>query len=560
MKMKKRWLCGCMAALLIAGSVFTGCASSGGTSEDSKVEGSKAESSAAEESTTAESEKTKYTRDANGVPDLGGETISIWVPLAADELKWIQNYSEYDTMKNLQEKLNVKLEFIHPPVGQEQDSFSIMLNSGNWPDIISNAVDAYYPGKLNMALADKVMMPVDDYISDDYMPNFNRVILSDPERKKLFMNDEGQLIRFGSRLTTTEGEYGASCYIGPMIRKDYLKQAGMEAPETIEDWYKMLTAFKENGVKVPYGWANKGWDVTQGSNTFVSAYGLNNSFMVGTDGKVAFSPIQPAYKDYLTEMNKWYAEGLIDPDFATHSDADNVWPMLSNDETGAVAAHLATYVQNYYPVVSKDNPDKDLVPVQFPVLNKGDALSRFRDSYYGTSWDMVITTKAKNPDACVAFLDSMYAPEIFYTMYGTEGVTFERGDTGKYSVEPIWYPNNTELDMRRKHMSMFPRIDDNSAVPFYYSNPTQQDGFKLWNQSGYDGNLPVALSYTEDESNTVSKYMTDIQTFVDEMRLKFIVGSEPLDNFDKFVEQVRNMHIDELTAIHQASLERYNAR
>ncbi|WP_019534640.1 hypothetical protein [Paenibacillus ginsengihumi] len=33
-------------------------------------------------------------------------------------------------------------------------------------------------------------------------------------------------------------------------------------------------------------------------------------------GKVTFGPIEPAYKDYLTTMNKWYKEELIDSEFA----------------------------------------------------------------------------------------------------------------------------------------------------------------------------------------------------------------------------------------------------
>ena len=31
--------------------------------------------------------------------------------------------------------------------------------------------------------------------------------------------------------------------------------------------------------------------------------------------KIAYGPIQPAYKDFLAEMAKWYAEGLIDKEY-----------------------------------------------------------------------------------------------------------------------------------------------------------------------------------------------------------------------------------------------------
>ena len=543
----KKWFALCLTAMLAASLTMAGC---GANSDENSQTAAK-----------DDEEKSGWTvvRDENGIPDLQGETISIWMPLAADEVQWVSNYSEYDVFKNLQEQLNVKLEFQHPPVGQEQDSFSIMINSGEWPDILAKGID-YYAGGVEMAIADGIIMPVDEYLGDEYTPNFNKVIMSDESRRRLFVNDDGECTQFGSQLITEDGEFGASCYNGPMIRKDYLEQAGLDAPVTIEDWYEMLTAFKNLGVKVPYGWTAKGGNNTDYASTFSGAYGVNYTFMVTEDGEVRYSPIEPAYKEYLAEMNKWYSEGLINPDFATHTDMDNLYPMLTADEVGAATLHLAGYIQNYYPVAVTDHPEKEMIPVQFPVLNEGDPLPRFRDAYYGTSQPVNITTKAKNPEACVVFIDSMYNPEVFYTMSGTEGVTYNRGNQD-FSIDPIWYPNNQDFEMRRKHSTMlFPRIDDNSSVPFYYSNPTQQEGFRLWNQATYDGKLPVGMAYTPEENDAISKYMTDIETYVEEMKMKFMTGAEPLDNFDAFVEQVKAMHIDEVTAAHQQSLDRFNAR
>ncbi|KHF35696.1 hypothetical protein CM49_01937 [Paenibacillus sp. P1XP2] len=33
-----------------------------------------------------------------------------------------------------------------------------------------------------------------------------------------------------------------------------------------------------------------------------------------------YGPIQPEYKEFLTTMNKWYKEGLLDKDFAAPND------------------------------------------------------------------------------------------------------------------------------------------------------------------------------------------------------------------------------------------------
>jgi len=42
--------------------------------------------------------------------------------------------------------------------------------------------------------------------------------------------------------------------------------------------------------------------------------------------------------------------------------------------------------------------------------------------------------------------------------------------------------------------------------------------------------------------------------------VNFIIGNEPLSNFDKFCETIKNLGIDEAIQIQQNALERYNNR
>ncbi len=49
-------------------------------------------------------------------------------------------------------------------------------------------------------------------------------------------------------------------------------------------------------------------------------YGLNASWYKWNattikDGKVSFAAFDDEFLDYLTTMNKWYTEGLIDPEY-----------------------------------------------------------------------------------------------------------------------------------------------------------------------------------------------------------------------------------------------------
>ncbi len=54
--------------------------------------------------------------------------------------------------------------------------------------------------------------------------------------------------------------------------------------------------------------------------------------------------------------------------------------------------------------------------------------------------------------------------------------------------------------------------------------------------------------------------MIDINTYVDEMKAKFVLGTEPLSNLDKFQATIRSMGINVALAIRQAALDRYYKR
>ena len=69
---------------------------------------------------------------------------------------------------------------------------------------------------------------------------------------------------------------------------------------------------------------------------------------------------------------------------------------------------------------------------------------------------------------------------------------------------------------------------------------------------------PVVL--TAEESNEYSLLMAEINTYVDEMYDKFIMGVEPLSKYDEYIKTIENMKIDKVTAIIQAAYERYMER
>lgn len=312
-------------------------------------------------------------RNEQGYPDLGGETITIWFNMTSANAQATSNMEDYHVIKDIEEKFNCKFEFIHPPVGQAQDNFTIMMADSTLPDMIfCGGIDSYYPGGVEMAYADGVLFDYTDYIGEEYTPNFYNLIKDDEFLKKAVTDDEGRIIRLGAKICGSEE--ADLTFTGPLIRKDYLEATGMDVPTTIDQWTALFQAMKDNGVEYPLAvHASGGNDLGPlfTTNMFSSAYGVAaNDYYIKDDGTVAFGPYEDSYKDYLTLLNQWYEAGYINPDFTTQTEND-VMSLDSSDRVGTAMTHLYTYGTTYYVTTESEDESKALIPAPAPVLNEG---------------------------------------------------------------------------------------------------------------------------------------------------------------------------------------------
>lgn len=52
------------------------------------------------------------------------------------------------------------------------------------------------------------------------------------------------------------------------------------------------------------------------SHLFAGAFDVGIGYYID-DGKVKYGMLEPGFKDFLTLMNQWYREKLLDADFTT---------------------------------------------------------------------------------------------------------------------------------------------------------------------------------------------------------------------------------------------------
>ena len=87
---------------------------------------------------SSESEATQDTDPWDGSFPISEETlnISIFAPLSSKAADSVVSYDELIAFQELEKRLNVDIEWRHPPIGKENDQFSLMIASRDLPDLI----------------------------------------------------------------------------------------------------------------------------------------------------------------------------------------------------------------------------------------------------------------------------------------------------------------------------------------------------------------------------------------------------------------------------------------
>lgn len=484
-------------------------------------------------------------------------TIKIWAPTSADITKTMKNLGESEYYKELEKRTGVHVEFTHPAIGQEQASLNILIASGDYPDIVQLDTGGYpYPGGLDKGISDGVILKLNDLINK-YAPNYNALVNSASDIKKGSITDTGNI---GAFFGTTPKENQPAWY-GMAVRQDWLDDLGLKTPVTYDDWEIMLKAFKDKkGATAPLMLNYTGFS---NFDIFNAGFGVGAKFYQ-VDSKVKFGPMESGYKDYLTMMSKWYNEGLIDKDFTTKQD---FVPSTTFTETGKTGAwNDIYYLLSVDKAQSKDTKYR-AVAVPAPVKTVGEALHLRQTNVRVGNAHWVITKNCKDPVTAVKWLDYNYSPDgAMLAAYGIKDKTYTIGTDGKPAFNEFMTKNPDGLSLSQA-MAKYVKPSVNGGGSEYHWERELVDQPKdnldapgIWGNNN-DGSyyIPPTM-FTTDEGTEYAQIMGDINTYISEMNVKFIMGQEPLTKYDNFVSRVKSMNIDKAIKLQQAALDRYNAR
>jgi putative aldouronate transport system substrate-binding protein len=459
--------------------------------------------------------------------------------------------------KEYEAKTGIHVEWDTVPDNFFKEKRNIVLAGDHLPD-------AFYRAKLSASDevnygTQGVFIPLNGLI-DRYGPNIKAMFAQYPEVKRSITAPDGNIYT----LPQIANYLAPRINQKPWINKKWLDNLDLPMPTTTDDYYRVLKAFKEqdpngNGLPDEIPWSGTRdltiWTGLRGAWGLGTTGAQNKYFDLGPAGQVRFYPADPRYKELLEYMAKLYKEGLIDREVFTADSAQFelkgrkglVGSLNSNNATGVGPEHFADYVG--MPALQGPHGDR-LYSQVLPLLQ-----------VQGT---FAITKANPYPEATMRWVDTFYSEEgsKFFRM-GIEGQTYDVMTDGtiQYKDSISHNPQGLSFDQAVGQFSPWPGGGLPHMIYEKYDRTPNSLASTLAAAQLLEPYVPKEIwpnfLFTAAEQDQVNALQTDINTYVGEMRIKFITGAAPFSAWDDYVDTLRNMGVADLTDIYAAAYTRY---
>ena len=450
--------------------------------------------------------------------------------------------------KIMEEKFNVKFNMIYVDTSKYEELMNLRFANNEIPDVFT----AKNINMLTNWANQDLLAEIPEATIKKYAPNIGKEIDS-------YKAIDANVWKIGQVSGKSYGILAHNAdfvYPSPVIwRNDWLANLEIKKlPETLEEFetalYKIAKEDPDKNEKNDtYGLSANGFFAIYGTSGYWPTFWNK----VGTE--VVWGGIQPEIKEVLKLFNKWYKDGVIDPEFVTGENQGGYWAISHGFVNGRLGMTTrGSYYHWNYPYYEGDlggDNYQDFTNIQ-PKTASYDfgrpAISSNGKTGMGIGGVLAYFTvfgEQLNEDneklaRILKILDTLASDYDLYltAKYGVEGkhweYTKENEPMAKEDVvdalggqDAIGAGNAflpwQSMDLYRK------------TRPFHF---TFAD--KVVSYEKYGNAIPVGLPST-------SKYQTDLDKLQDQTFMKIITGDQSIDTFDTFVEQWKKLGGDQLT-------------
>ncbi|HCC38080.1 MAG TPA: hypothetical protein DEQ14_10990 [Treponema sp.] len=340
------------------------------------------------------------------------------------------NWTNWIKEKALEDE-NIGVTFVAVPRTDEVPALNNYMAAGDPPDICytysTELVNSFRDmgGLYDLSpYTSTLLTDLNEFLGPDMMLPGRRLIERGKDR------NTGEIFYIPARRIFT-GRYNT------FIRKDWLDKLGLPLPSTTQEFYEALKAFKEKDPGnvgkdrvLPYSVTRDAYlRFANMLESYIDPNISDKDRWIGTVAERSF--LLPGYKEGVRELNKWYHEGLIDPDFPLHITDMDVENLV---KSGVVGVYVGNYEMPYrgstsnqvLAMLQQNVPGAELVPCD-PFTDADGVTTKY--CYDAAGMYIFVPKYSKNPEAAMRYLNWLSKPENrLFLQLGQEGISYDLVD------------------------------------------------------------------------------------------------------------------------------------
>lgn len=357
------------------------------------------------------------------------------------------------------------------------------------------------------------------------------------------------------------------------IRSDWLKKVNLSAPKTMDDVLRIAEAFttqdpNSNNKNDTYGLAFQKdlfgqWFSLDG---FMNGYHAYPTIWVkDASGKIQNGAIQPEVKTALGKLTEMYRAKQIDPEFGVKDATKTTEDIVA----GKVGMYYACFATPLWPLGDSMKKEPNADWKAYPIVS-ADAQPALASETFTALSGYVVSKNCKNPEGVIKLLNetlkNLWSPEAQPDIYNTD-----ENATPFWSYAPIYAePPMKNLDagiaVQEAMKSNDPSKLNGEQKQYYNAAIAYRDNkdlaswpnFAIFGTNGGNSSTEVENYYMQNKLLLPDEFfgiptdnMVDKKPNMDKLILEtytqIIMGQTPLDSFDKFVDQWRQIGGDTIT-------------
>jgi len=391
----------------------------------------------------------------------------------------------------------------------------------------------------------------------------------------------------------------------------WLDNLSLNKPETIDDFYNVLTAFKEEDAdgdgdttdEIPYGayWSGAMRRMMLNSFGFDTSTSGDIALATWNDNEVVYMPLTARYKEYLVYMNKLMEEGLIDSELFTQ-DETQFKAKSTQGVYGGFGGQASYYLDpehqdDYVAICLSYDKASQKIAYQSPPVSNG-------------IW--TVTDKCEHPDVAMAWINLFYQPVHANNILGgptiykyegsdelifaTPGITEDPrvgaivtvSSDGKFISSAIpgyddtvkekyglwdWlcldHPGNGAFQSTIGEIYYLTKLFQYSADNWQDAAQQQLERYQTAEDptnagEGWSRYQDITTCYehlrhgypivyfTKEQQDWLDEYATLITDYVSQMEAKFITGAADIGTeYDAFITELKNLGAEDYEKIYQ---------